>query len=160
MGQSTNGMLVYGYDLGGGEEEWKVREADKYGGLEGLDWLPDPDDEDSDGIADAMMTRLLAASGFTETDWEADGYFGRVRAAEEALGVEIETYCSDDYPMSVLAAKTLTAYRGDCDVLDMAALNDPGTLAGYDAKLAAALVALGLTPVQEKPAWLLCSYWG
>jgi hypothetical protein len=29
-----------------------------------------------------------------------------------------------------------------------------------DAKLASALRILGWTPVQDKPAWLLCSYWG
>jgi hypothetical protein len=158
MGQSTNGILAYGYDLGG-DEEFKVQGVGEYGELK-LDWY-DPEAEDGDDFQAAAERRLLVASGFTETyeDGRPD-YFGRESAAKEALGVEFESYCSGDYPMFVLAAKALTAYRGDCDVIDMAALSDPAVLAGYDEKLSAALAALGLTPVQEAPAWLLCSYWG
>ena len=159
MGQSTNGILAYGYDLGGDEGGWKVREAGEYGDLT-LPWLPEPEDFDDYDLATLLERRLLDASGFTETyeDGRPD-YFARVRAAKEALGVELESYCMGDYPMYVLAAKAITAYRGDCDVVDMAELSRPETLAGWDAKLSAALAALGMPPVQEKPAWLLCSYW-
>lgn len=162
MGQSTNGMLVYGFDLGSNESEWKVREVGEYGAL-AVPWFDetDEDSEPADDFETLAVRRLLDASGFTETYEDGrEGYFGREREAQEALGVEFESYCSGDYPMFVLAAKVLTAYRGDCDVLDLAALSDPATLAAYDEKLTAALAALGLTPVQEKPAWLLCSYWG
>lgn len=162
MGTSTDGILAYGYDLGGDEEGWKVRETGEYGDLK-LDWLADAGedgDEDND-VVEQMRKRLLAVvAGFTETDWEADGYFDRESDAENAVGVGFESYCSGEYPMYVLAAKVITAKRGDCDVIDMAALSDPETLAGHDAKLSAALTALGITPAQGKPAWLLCSYWG
>ena len=165
MGQSTDGILAYGYDLGG-EEGFKVREVGEYGDLAVSWWCPDPDAEESDDdeprdFQAAAKRRLLDASGFTETYEDGrDGYFGREGAAEEALGVELESYCSDRYPMFVLAAKVLTANRGDCDVLDIAALGDPAALAAFDEKLSAALAALGVTPVQDKPAWLLCSYRG
>jgi len=33
MGISTDAILAYGYNLGGGDEEWDVREVDEYGGL-------------------------------------------------------------------------------------------------------------------------------
>ena len=136
-----------------------VREASEYGALT-LDWLPDPEAEEDYDVPDLMLTRLLEASGFTEADWQAEGYFARKRAAEEALGVEFETYCSDSYQMYLLAAKVITVYRGDVELIDMAALGDSATLAAYDEKLAASLRVLGITPVQDKPAWLLCSYWG
>jgi len=157
-------MLVYGYDLGGGEDDgWKVREAGEYGELR-VPWLPDPDTEEATedlDIPDEMKRCLLIASGFTETYEDGrEGYFGRESEAEAALGIELESYCSGEYPMYILAAKVLTAHRGDCDVLDLAALSDPATLAAYDQKLNAALAVLGITPVQDKPAWLLCSYWG
>ena len=158
MGQSTDGILAYGYDLGG-EDEWKVREAGEYGEL-AVDWLPDPETEEDYDVLDLLTTRLLAASGFTETDWEAEGYYRRKDAAEKALGVEIETCCSDDYTLYLLAAKVITVHRGDAKVIGMAALSDPALLAGYDAKLASAVAALGITPLQEKPAWLLSSWLG
>jgi hypothetical protein len=176
MGTSAAvGILAYGYDLGGVEDGWKVREAGEYGQLE-LDWLPSDEDIARitrkranfeadhaaawDDPATLMEKRLLAASGFTETDWEAYGYFARRGAAEDALGVQFEAYgCADTYPVYVLAAKVITVNPGGCDVIDMAALSDPETLAGYDAKLSAALTTLGITPTQDKPAWLLCSYW-
>lgn len=162
MGTSTDGILAYGYDLGGSEGEWKVRETGEYGALN-VGWLPEEDDEDDEGdhdIVTLMEKRLLVASGFAETDWEAEGYFARERAAEESIGVKVESYCSGDYPMYVLAAKVITASRGDCEPIDMGALAAPELLAGWDAKLSAALGVLGITPEQEKPSWLLCSYWG
>lgn len=159
MGVSTDAILAYGYDLGGDEDGWKVREAGEYGELE-LDWLGE-EDEDYEGFGEAAMARIRAAAGFTETDWQAEGYYDRKHAAEKLAGVEIETYCSDEAPMYLLAAKVHTVARGS--IKDAAALMagaDDATRQEWDAKLAAAVTALGMTPVQEKPAWLLCSYWG
>ncbi|MFD5491597.1 hypothetical protein ACFWH4_01315 [Streptomyces sp. NPDC127091] len=159
MGQSTNGMLAYGYDLGG-EEEWKIREAGEYGELPELDWY-DPSNEDGDGFQEAAERRLLAElADFTETDWSADGYFERERAAKARLGVEFDTYCSGDYPMYLLATKVITVRRGSVKHIDMTELAIAPEMNGWDEKLHAALQALGITPTQEKAKWLLCSYWG
>ncbi len=160
MGVSTDAILAYGYDLGGEEDEWKVREAGRYGELE-LDWLDD-EAEDYDGFGVAAMDRILAASGFTETYEDGrKGFFDRKHEAEKLTGVEIEYYCSNEAPMYLLAAKVHTVAR--VYIKDAAALMagaDEATLREWDAKLASAVAALGMTPVQEKPAWLLCSYWG
>ena len=152
MSQSTDGLLAYGYDLGC-SEEWKVREATgEYGELV-LPWYTEEDDEGEGGeggdFPDAAQKTLRAAGGFT-----GDGYDGR-READERTGVTIETYCSDGYPMYVLSAKTLEAGRGD--IID-ATESLGADRSAWDERLAWALKALGLTPVQEKPAWLLCSY--
>lgn len=154
MGQSTNGMLVYGYDLGGPEDGWKVAEAGEYG-----EWMPSWSTEDSDIITDAEKA-LMASVGFTETDWRAEGYFDREREAKARLGVEFESYCSADYPLWVLAACVITVYRGDAKEVDLAALEAQRTQEEWDAKLAAAVQALGIEPTQDGPRWMLVSYWG
>jgi hypothetical protein len=158
MGVSTDAILAYGYDLGGDEGGWKVAGAGEYGELD-LPWL---DDEAEDyAFGEAAMDRILAAAGFTETDYRAEGYYDRKHAAEARAGVEIETYCSGDYPMYLLAAKVHTVARGFIkDAAALLAEADEATLREWDAKLAGAVAALGMTPVQERPTWLLCSYWG
>lgn len=153
MGTSTNAYLMYGYDLGGGDGPWQIQGIDKYDTWEPA-WL----DED-EGFMESVLNKLRAAAGFTETDWRADGYFERRNAVDEQLGVEVESHCSGDYPMYVLAAKKFTAYRGDVEAIptDLSALVAAESL---DAKLARALEVLDFKPIQEKPGWLLVSYWG
>ncbi|MEV7793385.1 hypothetical protein AB0O68_15540 [Streptomyces sp. NPDC087512] len=160
MGMSTNAMLVYGYHLGSSDSGWLVHGAGEYGELPPVDWY-NPDDEDNDGFQESAEKRLLATlAQFTENDWSADSYFDRQHAAKARLGVEFDTHCSGDYPMYLLIAKGITAYRGDAQEIDFAALQDEVQRADADAKLRAALDALGLRPTQERAQWLLCSYWG
>jgi hypothetical protein len=158
MGQSTDALLVYGYHLGGDDGGWLVEGAGEYGELPQLDWH-DSEDDEADFGTDVEL-RLLASVGFTETDWRADGYHDRERAAKARLGVTLETHCSGSYPGYLLIAKGITAHRGDVESIDFAELAAEVQQAGADAKLRAALDALGLTPKQEQPGWLLCSYWG
>jgi hypothetical protein len=157
-------MLVYGYDLGC-DDEWHVAEVDQYGGLT-VEWAnrgdDDEDDEEGGGGFDfsaEATNRLLAAAGFTETDWKADGFFNRKRDAEARIGVEVVSHCSGIYPMWLLSAYQVTAARGYPKGLDLAELAGLVDTDGLDAKLAWAADALGLTPT-GKPGWLLCSYWG
>jgi hypothetical protein len=160
MGQSTNAVLAYGYDLAGGEDEWKIKEVGEYGEPK-LDWYDDSEDND-DGFVEQAQKRLLAqVAGFTEK-WErgAEGYFAREKAAQERVGVEFESYCSGEYPMYVLAAHVITVHRGYSQLLDLAALVNAVGVSDWDAKLAAAIKALGITPTQAKPGWVLVSYWG
>lgn len=155
MGTSTDAILAYGYNLG----EWdKIQETDRFGTPD-LPWMDDDSDDDYESQA---MRSLLNASGFTET-WETrtgDGYFAREEAATTALGVQLETYCSDNAPMHILAAKVVTVARGDCQVLDLPALMAEPVDQGWDDKLHRACEVLGITPTQERPGWVLVSYWG
>jgi len=155
MGVSTDAILAYGYDLGGAADEWKIKETGEYGSLN-LPWY-DPEDDATD-FGSAVEKRLLAAAGFTETDWKAEGYFERERAALATFGVHLVSHCSRDYPMYILAAHHITSHRGwvgRVDPVEMAVLQGDA-----DARLARALTALGLTPTQEAPVWLLVSDWG
>lgn len=165
MGQSTNGILAYGYDLGG-SEGWKLEGLGEYGELPELAWF-DPENEDGDDFQSAAEAHLLAEiAGFAE-EYPRDepqevrhAYFDRKNAAEAALGVEFDSYCSGDYPMYLLATKVITVYRGYVKDIDMAALAVEPEMNGWDEKLGAAIGALGVTPSQDKPRWLLCSFWG
>lgn len=160
MGQSTDAMLVYGYHLGGADIGWLLEDLGEYEGLPALDWY-DPDDENSDGLQESAERHLLAQlAGFTETDWQADGYFTRQREAKGRLGVGFDTHCSGDYPGYLLIAKGITAHQGDVHEIDFPSLAAETKAAHADAKLRAALDALGFRPTQERAQWLLCSYWG
>jgi hypothetical protein len=155
MGQSTNGILAYGYNIGSDEGGWKLEGAGEYGEMPTVEWF-DPEAEDGDGFEESAERHMLADIGFTER-WTRgnDGYFDREKAAKARLGVEFESYCSGEYPMYLLAAKgsVTTARRGDCEPVDFTVNPD------WDAKLRAALQVLGITPTQERAQWLLCSYW-
>lgn len=154
MGVSTDAILAYGYDLGGAEDEWKIKETGEYGCLN-LPWF-DPEDDDA-GFMDAVEKRLLAAAGFTETDWQVDGYFTREREALATFGVHLVSHCHVDYPMYILAAHHITSHRGWVGRVDLPAL--VALQEDADARLARTVEALGITPTQE-PGWLLVSNWG
>ena len=159
MGTSTDAILAYGYDLSG--EPWKIRETDEYGGIDAdkLAWYDEDNEEaDFDGQAEH---RLLVAAGFTEVYEDGrPGYFAREEEARARLGVAFETYCKDDYPLYILAAKVITVSRGDSQVLDLPALMGEPAEHGWDDKLRAACQVLGITPTQASPGWVLVSYWG
>ncbi|MFH9403291.1 hypothetical protein ACH4JS_26600 [Streptomyces sp. NPDC017638] len=160
MGMSASAMLVYGYHLGGGDIGWLVHGAGEYGELPALNWY-DPDDEEGDGFQESAEHRLLTQlAGFTETDWQADGYFTREREAKARIGVQFDTHCSSDYPGYLLIAKGITAHQGKTQEIDFPALAAELAAVDADAKLRAALDTLGLRPTQERAQWLLCSYWG
>lgn len=154
MGVSTDGILAYGYNLGGADAGWEIQQADEDGEWTPV-WASDPDDL----IGDVEKV-LLAAMGFTETDYQAEGYFDRQREAQQRVGVEIESFCSGDYPMYVLAAHAITAHRGHVKAVDFVELDKLRVEQAWDAKLKRAAEALGITPKQATPVWLLVSYWG
>jgi hypothetical protein len=154
MGQSTNAVLAYGYDLGS-DDKWKIHETGEYDEPV-LPWY----DEDSDeGFIEQAEARLLAAHGLTGT-WEDDGYYDRKEDAQERAGVEFESYCHSEYSMWLLATKVITVHRGDSKVLDLPALMAEPAEHGWDDKLRQACEVLGITPKQESPGWVLVSYWG
>ncbi|WP_405961200.1 hypothetical protein OG235_36670 [Streptomyces sp. NBC_00024] len=163
MGRSSNAVLVYGYDLGG-PDEWKLRSLGQYGELPSLDWYDDEDDDGDDSLdfATAAQDRLRAAvAGFTE-EWTPDaretGYYDRRRAAEQSVGVKVETYCSHSAPMFALAAHVTTVHRGHVDYIDPQDLLDRPSTEDWDSRLIVAVEALDLVPVQEHPRWFLVSY--
>lgn len=162
MGTSTDAMLMYGYHLGSDDGGWLIEEVDEYGSIDysRVEWLAEYSEDDEIDVVDLAEKRLLASVGFTETDWQAEGFYERQEAAEDRVGVAFESHCSDQVPMYVLCAAKYLAYRGDALPLDLGQLVARVADDGLDAKLSVALATLGITPKQKRPAWLLCSYWG
>lgn len=157
MGVTVKADLSYGYRLQGSDGQWLVREvhpedADEYG--LNLDWF----DDDEDYFDGTAKRRLLASVGFTETDYDVDGYFDRLNAAEERLGVQLERtgYEGEDL---LLVTKQLGAYCGEAEEIDPAVLAAEASGEAGE-RLRNALAVLGLTPLQEQPAWLLTAYRG
>lgn len=157
MGSNLSAHLAYGYDLGS-EEDFNAAERGEYGEPK-LPWYGESDDDEQDDergeeeFADAVERILLAEiGGFTET-WSAsnDGYYDRKRAAQARVGVEIEFSGGGGYPGWMLVA---TGSERSCDWSEAMTLNldrmrvDPGSL-DWDAKLAAAIKVLGITPMRE-----------
>lgn len=142
-----------------GEVGWHFAEYDEDQYRITLPWYREGDEEDS--FFEQAEERLLAEIGhFTETDWQADGYFERKHAAEERIGVTFESYGSYDYGGRILAVYETSVNWGCSGVLDLAALAAQPATEGWDDKLAAAISALGITPKQERPGWLLCAMYG
>ncbi|MFJ4627118.1 hypothetical protein [Streptomyces sp. NPDC088847] len=135
MGQSTDALLVYGYNLGGPPEEWYVQETGSYGLLDVPWWDQEQDDPT---FTEAAATRLR----------EADVH-----------GVTLHVHCTRDYPEYLLAAHAVKAHRGYPQTLDLDdLLRSQLTSDGWQSQLSAALTALGLTPTQDAPGWLLAVY--
>lgn len=132
MGTSTDAKLMYGYDLGDPEGGMKVKEYDEDSYELKVPWAESLHDEDAD--ASDVVDTVLTNAGVT--------------------GVKLETYCSCDYPMYVLAAKTIQVYRGETMAIVRDDLRVPNL---WDRNLAAALEALEITPDQAEPRWLLAS---
>jgi hypothetical protein len=138
MGISSDAILAYGYQLDSPEEGWMIEEVNEYGALK-LDWL----DNDSGDIDEDFIDQA-------DERFEAAG----------VTGVRLMNFCHIDAPMWILSATHIRAWRGDVKVLDLADLAAEPEVQGYDARLTAACRALGITPRQKAPAWLLVSYLG
>lgn len=155
MGQSTNGILAYGYDLGG-SEKWKVAEWDPKEWDLKTDWYDaDKVDEYGDpaGVIEQAARHMFAAAG----EPLPSGYFDADHAPKATFGVEFTDYCSCEYQMWILSAHDIVVYRGDTEAIDFAALTEQAKAEDWDGKLRKAVELLGLTPNDPQPRWLLAS---
>lgn len=150
MSQSTNAMLMYGYDLDAADG-WKIVEAGEWGELT-APWYDEDSELDSIEQATKVLYDAIPDAPETDSDWD------RQEAVKEHYSVWFEGHCSDSYTMYALVAFEDTACRGYPELIDWRELDARRTREEWDAKLARALDALGITPKQENPAWLLASY--
>lgn len=133
MGQSTDAILIYGYDLGGPGSGWKLKD-----GVDEWDEITLP----------WVTQEKLDEIGFEQCVADELEKFG-------ITGVTVESHCSVDYPMYVIGVNAVRAHRGYPKVIARA------TVTPAEAEtLSRAMSALGLHPEQELPALILCSDWG
>lgn len=168
MGMDPDGILTYGYDLGGPETGWKVEGLGKYGELITPWYRREADDYESDEERDEDFgttadEALLVAHGFTE-EWtplaSGTGYYDRKHAAENAIGVEVKTCGGSDYPSYLLVTYWQSVEWSETAIIDWQALETRRAVEGWDLKLSGALHHLGLKPTQEGPRWLLAAAYG
>jgi len=152
MGQSTNAVLMYGYDLDTADG-WEIVEAGEWGELN-APWYDEDNDEDLTSVEQAVKALYDAIPDAPEADDDWD----RQKAVKEHYGVWFEDHCSDAYTMYALVTFENTARRGYPELIDWRALEEQRDREDWDGKLARALGVLGITPKQERPGWLLASY--
>ena len=168
MGMVASAHLAYGYDLGFGED-FKAAERGEYGEPK-LPWLPVDEDGDSvySDFGGEVEKRLLASVGFTEewmqdeSDEERKGRWARHREAEKRIGVELDSSGHHDNPGWVLIAKDSdrNVEWSEAMTVDLDELTNRPGYEGWDTKLADALAALGITPTQDGPKWLVYPSYG
>jgi hypothetical protein len=79
-------------------------------------------------------------------------------ARQRRLGVDFQSYGVTDYSAWALAAHVINVDWSD--VVDLDALSAHPDREKWDAALTSAISALGITPTQEQPGWILCAYYG
>jgi hypothetical protein len=169
MGQSTNGVLAYGYDFG--DNEPPLAGLDEYESWRPADFAPEPgSDEYYDfDFQDWATRKLMAAAGHPV---DADDYVD-YDATKKHYGVWFESYCSGEAPMYLLVTHEITVYRGSTVDIDFTALERQRVEEDWDDKLNAVLEVLGLGDLvyrnswqsdkdgqPQKARWMLASYWG
>lgn len=131
MGQSTDGILVFGVDLG---EELPEKLQDLL--------------DEFDGDFDTFLCKRGGIPSYGE-----EGHSFQVsRAFVETQPVTLVTHCSGEYPMYILGARASyqSASRGYANEATMTL--SPESVVALTAFLAE-------FEVEEEPKWLLASYW-
>lgn len=157
MSMTIRAELRYGYNLGGDENGWEFAEVDdEYGTTPTVPWW----DEDGESLGEQAEEQLFRAVGFTGADWNAPDYGERRRAAAAKIGVELESTGHEGTRVLIVAkGRKYHSSPSDVTELDPAAMGAAADEAANEA-LASAVKVLGITPKQEKPAWLLTCYYG
>lgn len=137
MGTSTNGILVFGFNVCDEDDE------------------PLPDLLDGYEDFDDLVRDEAGIPEWTEN--RPDGYFETVRQALAECPVTLVMHCSYNYPMYILAINGTkkTAHRGYPQEITQEELS---VSAESIEKAKAWCAAHGIE--WQEPKWLLCSLWG
>lgn len=151
MSEDPNGILAYGYDLGGPENGWQLEGVEKHDQYTFPDWYDGSFDWE-DQVETLLLNKIVH---FTEV-WESGliDYFARKAEAKKKLGIYVVRYGSYDYSGYILATYVHEAPDwGACPVeisLDHSAAD----------KLDRALTVMQIKPKQVEPKWILGSFYG
>ena len=154
MGSTASAHLAYGFDLGN-IDNFRAAERDEYGGPAPT-WYSD--DEGRPEFAVQLCDALYAATGLA-AEGDADR---RQSAAEQRYGVEVAFCGTDEYQgwVLIVTGSERDACNADVLTLDPFVLERTPVDEGWDGKLETALKALGITPTQDGPAWLVFPSYG
>src|SRR5690242_15421356 len=160
MGSSPRAYLAYGYDLGGAEGEWFVKEYDKHQYKVVLPWFDEDDPDEDEDFPTRVSERLLKElGGLTEEKITSDGwnpeYYRNKREAEERLLVEFFSYGYHESPSYALVCKPSQAEAEWGESALVEPVQSTQVIAAWNAKLNEAIKVLGITPTQEHASWVL-----
>jgi hypothetical protein len=159
MGMSTEGVLLYGYELGGDDLDWKIKGVGEYEDPV-RPWL-DPDDPDF--CEDARKHLLAEIAGFREEDYTRppyDVYREAKHAAEAKVGVDLGWHGHLEYSGYVIYTKRIEIHQSQTEVLDLLDLTAQVQAQNWDLKLSRALRILDIEPMRDRPHWLLTATTG
>lgn len=150
MGDSSTGILAYGYDLGG-SEHWDLEGAGEYGQYE-FPWYNENINMSwKDQAENVLLVKII---NFLERYEVGTGYYNRRDEAIKKLRVEFAQYGTGDYKGYILATTVHQAYDYGADVIEISLNHAAAGILGV------ALAALNIVPVQKEPKWILASYYG
>ncbi len=146
MGSHPTAHLAYGYDLGD-FDGFRITQVDEYGGLT-VPWWDDDGEEFAVQFYDALYAAIPDAPAESNPD-------RRQAAAEHHFGVEIAFMGSDQFEgwLLIAAGSEREAVNAQAMVLDLHDMEHPPD--GAFDRLTTAVEALGITPTQEWPRWLV-----
>ena len=153
MGTSTNANICYGIVL---EDGYECPWDGLYEGDIEAWWLAERGFKHSFEIFDADGNYL---EGAPASDDAISNYFQEERAFQKAnpIPVELVNYCSNDFPMYVIAVPgtVVTALRGN-----PTPFNPDNLLCNFDAEQAFLAFCKHYDFPESRPGWVLSSYWG
>lgn len=145
MSTSIDALLAFGYDLGGDDSGWKLRDAEPGMILAdfNLSWY---DENQSDDVSIPELITLELQ------EWQIGQTF-----------ITAQEYVSYDYPRTaVVITSSVITYRHGAAACNVSPklLESDDHLDAWNAQLKLALDHLGLKPAQPRAEWLLMSFWG
>lgn len=135
MGQSTDAILAYGYDLNA---------LNEYSEIDFEELIPK-----------AIQDEIAQVEGH----YDLVGSIPDFLRMHECSGVDIVTHCSCDYSMHILGFQMARAWRGDVRRLDLNALLLDVVTQDSEEKVKRAADVLGIDVKYQTPGWLLVSMW-
>lgn len=142
MGQSTDAILAYGFEIHSPDEGWLTHEPDEH--IEAQSWYKTECFEE-------------CAEAGDECDCEPD--LGEILTlALKGTPLSVVSHCHRDYPVWMIVAHSIRAWRGDPKYLDLTALTNQAN--GWSTQFNHLWQKLGITPTQVEPRWILASDWG
>lgn len=134
MGQSTDAILVYGYDLG--------------------------DEASEDGFEKLIPQRVKDEIAQLPGYYDLEESIPRFLAQHGVHGVEIVHHCRcGDYTMRLLVFEVARAWRGDVKRLDLTQLENDRIVRGWHIQVSKAAYVLGIKIGDQPPGWMIVSMW-
>lgn len=137
MGQSTDAIIAYGYDLNA---------------------LMDYPDEINweEFLSQGVRDEIAKVEGYYDLDESLSDWLVKTHGVK---GVELVRHCSCDYTMHILGREVVRAWRGDVRTLEWPNLYQRGIDERWKENTIEAARLLEIDVKDQEPHWMLVSMW-